>query len=350
MSLDEGDSAQMKSDKHPFGQAATFRPIKGMRWYAGALAFWLSFFALPTSRAVIFYSNADPTYNTTAPTGAFIDSGWQWVGSFDGFAGTPIAPQYFLTARHIGGVVGDVFTLNGIDYTTVAKFDDTISDLRIWQVSGAFPSWAPLYRSTDEVGRQLIVFGFGLSRGTPVTVNGALKGWMWGSGGGTLRWGTNTVNSIINGGSYWGSLLYALFQESSDPNEAHLALGDSGGPAFINDGAGWKLAGIAATVDGYFNLTNSGTGYFNAAIFDGRGLYLGSPGSWQLIPQGPSAVPSGFYTTQISIRASWIDSVISPPAGDTPLLSGPQSIVLIGGIVLTGLFFLWRPEARLGTS
>jgi len=310
----------------------------------GRTALILAFSACPAARAVIFYSTADPTYNTTAPAGALAGSGWQWVGSFDGFAGTPIGPQFFVAARHIGGSVGDVFAFNGTAYTTVAKFDDTVSDLRLWQISGTFPSWASLYRSNGEVGSPLVVFGMGLSRGSAVTVSGVLKGWMWGSGGGTLRWGTNSVNSIVDGGAYWGELLYALFQANGDPNEAHLALGDSSGPVFINDGTGWKLAGVAATVDGYFNYTASDSGYFSAAIFDGRGLYFGSTGNWTLI-SGAFPVPSGFYATQISVRASWIDSIVSPPASDTPLLSSMQSLLLLAGMLSVGVFFLQRSKS-----
>jgi hypothetical protein len=332
-----------------FGSGATTRPRSELLTCVQAVSLILTLVALPAARAVIFYSTAEQSYNTAAPTGALANSGWQWVGTFDGFAGTPIAPHYFLAARHIGGNVGDVFTFNGVTYTTIANFDDTVSDLRIWQVSGAFPSWAPLYRSNGEVGSPLVVCGMGLSRGAAVTVSGVTKGWMWGTGGGTLRWGTNTVNSVVNGGSYWGALLYSLFQQSADPNEAHLAVGDSSGPVFISDGAGWKLAGVAATVDGYFNYTASDTGYFDAAIYDGRGLYIGSPGSWQLIPQGPSPVPSGFYATQVSVRIPWIESIISPSA-DTPLLSGPQIALLAAAFLLIGCYSLARSGVKMGNS
>jgi hypothetical protein len=334
----------MDRHKEKSGAEAAFRQEVGMRkrWLAPVI---LSIFAvLQPARAVIFYNTGDPTYNTTAPTGSLAGSGWQWVGTFDGYAATPIGPHHFLAAHHIEGSVGDVITFNGASYTTIAYFDDTVSDLRIWEISGTFPTWAPLYRNSAEVGSQLVVFGMGLSRGAAVTVGGALKGWMWGSGGETLRWGTNTVNSIVDGGAYWGALLYALFQASDDPNEAHLAVGDSSGPVFINDGSGWKLAGVAATVDGYFNYTDSDDGYFDAAIFDARGLYYGDPGDWQLVG-GDSPVPSGFYATQVSVRASWIDSIVPPVADcDTPVLSGLQKGLLAALILLMGCFLLRNPD------
>jgi hypothetical protein len=298
------------------------------------------------AQAVIFFSTADPNYNTTAPTGALADSGWQWVGSWGGFQGTPIGPHHFLAARHVGGAVGDPFVFNGVSYPTTAFFDDSASDLRIWAVNGTFPTWAPLYRSSSEVGRPLIAFGRGLSRGAEVTVNGVLKGWQWGAGGGVLRWGQNTVSSLQNGGSYWGELLYATFDQAGGSNEAHLATGDSSGPAFINDGGGWKLAGVAATVDAYFSTTGTDSG-FNAAIFDARGLYYGSTGSWKLVT-GASPVPSGFYATRVSIRAAWIDGVVPPvnDSSDVPLLTPAGSLVLAAMLFGVGAGFLRGPRVH----
>ena len=88
--------------------------------------------ALPRSaNAMIFYSTADPTFNTTAPSGDLVGSGWQWVGTWQGLQGTPIGPHHFIAAQHIGGSVGDSFTLGGVTYTTTAFFDEPDSDLRI---------------------------------------------------------------------------------------------------------------------------------------------------------------------------------------------------------------------------
>jgi len=86
------------------------------------------------SSAIILYGTDDPSVNTSAPGGALADSGWQYEGQFIGFLGTVIAPNYFITAQHIGGSVGKPFTFNGNSYTTTAVFRDTASDLAIWQV------------------------------------------------------------------------------------------------------------------------------------------------------------------------------------------------------------------------
>lgn len=267
-------------------------------------------------QAIIFYSTADPAYNTTAPTGTLAGSGWQWVGSWAGFQGTPIGPHHFLTARHIGGTVGDPIVLDGVSYPTVAVFDDTASDLRIYQISGTFPSWAQLYRGTAEVNQTLVVFGRGWIRGAEVrNAANALRGWQWSAPDGQLRWGKNVFTSTFTA-PYWGELISAAFNATGGADEAHLALGDSSGPVFINDGTGWKLAGIAAAVDGPFNTTNTGAG-FNAAIFDLRGLYYGGNPTWELIG-GSLPIPSSFYATRVSVRTAWIDSIV-PTTTSTPV-------------------------------
>ncbi len=311
--------------------------------YFSALTLCMAWLLASSARAVIFYATSDLSYNTTAPTGGLAGSGWQWVGLWVGFQGVPIGPQHFLAARHIGGSVGDIFSFNGTDYTTVAFQDDTLSDLRIWQVSGTFPSWAPLYRASDEVGRSFVVMGRGLTRGGEVKVKNVLKGWYWGAGDQVLRWGENTVSALTNGGSYWGTLLHATFDQAGGANEAALATGDSSGPAFINDGSGWKLAGLGAAVDGPLNTTTSGDGFYGA-IFDARGLYYTStpPTNWSLIA-GSSAVPLGFYLTRVSARAAWIDSIAPPSeSSDVPLLSAPQEWALLFSLVSSGAFFARR--------
>lgn len=273
----------------------------------------------PGLRGVIFYYSADTGYNTTAPGGALADSGWQWVGLWTGFQGTPIGPNHFLTAKHVGGAVGQGITLDGQSRTVVRFFDDGTSDLRICEVREPFTSWAPIYRGSAEVGKQLVVYGRGLTRGDEVrdAATNTLRGWKWGGSGGTLRWGQNTVAALRSNASM-GEQLYSVFDATGSTNECHLTLGDSSGPVFIQDTGTWKLAGIASLVDGQFNTTNTGAG-FNAAIFDARGLYLGNSSNWQLI-SAAVPVPSGFYATRVSVRAAWIDGVLATPLTATVTL------------------------------
>jgi hypothetical protein len=300
------------------------RPRVG--WRRGVLRFvaLLGFAVGPPGRAVVFLSSGDPNYNTTAPTGPLAGSGWQWTGNWGGFQGAPIGPHHFLAARHVGGNVGDEFILNGVHYQATAYTDDPLSDLRVWTTRETFPSWAPLLRAPVETGRGLVVFGRGMIRGAEVRANNVLKGWQWAASDGKLRWGQNTVVGYVNAGRNWGELALALFDQAGGPNEASLATGDSSAPVFMNDGTGWKLAGVAATVIGPFNTTNSGDG-FPASIFDGRGLYYTStpPTGWTLLG-GPRPIPAGFFFTRVSVRAAWIDRIVlaAEPAAGGP--AGPS--------------------------
>jgi len=121
-------------------------------------------------RALIFFATDDPTYNIKAPGCELANSGWQYVGRWGLYVGVPVAADYFLTAKHLGGAVGDAFSYDGQRYTTVAYADDPGSDLRLWRVAGAFPRYAPLNEHRGESGARVVIFGFGSRRGAPVVV------------------------------------------------------------------------------------------------------------------------------------------------------------------------------------
>ena len=256
-------------------------------------------------RAVILYGTGDPTANISAPTGALTASGWQYEGQFDGFLGTVIASNYFVTAKHIGGGVGDTFTFNGVNYTTTAVFPDPSTDLQIWRVAASFPIHAPLFSGPagSEVNLGLVVFGRGTQRGNPVGVgsDAHLGGWLWGTSDGIQRWGTNVVGSIYTDPSY-GNLLRVPFDSNAGANEAHLSAGDSGGAVFVlnTSTSNWELAGINLAVDGPFSTSSNGANPFNAAMFDTTGLFAG----------GPAPNPSAFYSTEIAARKGFIESVV----------------------------------------
>lgn len=289
----------------------------------GPVSFLLTFLAIVwatsgTLQAVILYGSGDPTYNTSPPTGSITNSGWDLEGTWGAFLGTPIAPNLFVTAKHIGGQVGGIFTFRGVGYTVIDSFVDSQTDLHIFKVCGIFPAYAELYTSGNEVGKTMVVFGRGTQRGATVlgnTTTGGTesKGWKWGGGDGIKRWGTNVVSTTTSGGTGLGDMLVANFDATGGTDECTLSGGDSGGAVFINDGAGWKLAGLNYAVDGPFNTTNSGPGFF-AAIFDKGGLYETNSitGTWDYtVPNPLIDSPSSFYATRISANLTWINSIIA---------------------------------------
>lgn len=272
-------------------------------------------------RAVIFVSTGDSLFNTTAPTGGLAGSGWDLQGSWLGdFLGTPIAPQYFITAKHLLGNAGQPFVFQSTPYTTDAFFDDPGSDLRVWHVTAPFPSYAPLYVASDEVGKGMAIFGRGTQRGPDVLFNATLAGWRWGASDHVMRWGTNVVTGIDSSGASANNLLAAKFQSGTgDPNEAHLSLGDSGGGVFIKDTDNvWKLAGINYSVDGPYYTDALGTGQFNAAIFNQTGFFVdgATPGT-----HVPATGPGQLYATRISARLDFIGGVTGTPEPTTGALA-----------------------------
>ncbi|MDX2110360.1 MAG: hypothetical protein SFY80_08985 [Verrucomicrobiota bacterium] len=279
----------------------------------------------------VVFINPDTT-NTTAPTGQYANSGWDYQGQWGSFLGTAIAPNAFVTAKHINFLysVGDTFTYQGTNYTTTAKFEDASSDLTIWQVSGTFPNYAPLYTAGQELGKELVVFGRGREKGNAVTVNAELKGWEFGAWQNTQRWGTNTVSGYADGGLY----LTADFNQTGGANEAHLSEGDSGGAVFIQEAGIWKLAAINYAIDGPYSTSATGAGSFNATLFDRGGLYQSDGVGWQLITESILDKPSAFYSTRISERIDWVQSTIPEPAR----ISFGYAIAIGLAVILGSLF------------
>ena len=293
------------------------RPCRRVSRHNWAVLAALLVFFLDCAHGVILFRTADPSANTTVPTNDPAGSGWNYEGQFGGFLGTPIAPHFFLTAKHIGQA-GSVFTFSATNYTLVTHFNDPFSDFTIWQVVQTFPTFAPLYTGNDEVGLRLVVVGRGTQRGGEIRDTASiLRGWSWGTGDGVQRWGENLVADIINFSSGPDDAIYATFDQNGLLNESHLSSGDSGGAVFIQDANIWKLAGINYAVDGNFYTDGSGGGEFIGALFDARGYYYsdgGNPPNYTQIT-GPDPVPSGLYATRVSSKLAWIYSVIDP-AGD----------------------------------
>ncbi len=266
--------------------------------------------------AVILERTDNPSTNTTAPTGALEGSGWQYQGKWGSFLGTPIAPTFFIAAKHIGGSTNWTFTLNGVNFQPIAWFDCPDSDLRIWKVKETFVEWAPLYTKNDEVEKQAVVFGRGTQRGEEVNVNSQVKGWKNGIKDGVLRWGENMIDVIDQGDPGIGETLQAEFNRNGLFNEAHLSSGDSSGGLFIQDDNEWKLAGVNYAVTGNFSFDGTSSMSFSGALLDIGGLWIGSGTAWAFISDFPSDTPSSFFSTRISSNIEWINRVIDFELGN----------------------------------
>ena len=265
----------------------------------------------PFAEAVILSRTS--SRNIGAPSGSNANSGWQYQGHWaNGFLGTAIHKNYFITADHVGGGVGQAIWYQGKNYTATAAYADPGSDLKIYKISGSFPSWAPLYTGTSETGKRAMVFGRGTQRGSEVRKGTTLKGWKWGSQDKVRSWGENNVAGTLSDPTF-GPLMKFTFNRQGTSgalyHEGTLSNGDSGGGVFIYDAGKWKLAGINYLTDNPFSLSGTDAG-FSASIFDKGGLYTRSGGGWKYNSDLASDIPGNWYATRISSRQSWIKSIV----------------------------------------
>lgn len=264
------------------------------------------------SDAIIFLDTADPTHNTTTPGD---NSGWQYEGKFGYFLGVPIAPHFFITAAHILGVsVGNKLNFHGDEYTTIAKYPITGTDLQVWEVDHAKPflTYAPLSTGAGNVGATATVMGRGTQRGAEVLLDTVPKGWKPGTGDQVQRWGRNVIAGTATDPAK-GAMLVCQFNNSGITDECHLSSGDSGGGLFVLENGLWRLAGINYAVDGNFRIpatesTPAGP-EISAALFDMGGLEIGTGSNWTLTSDTMADIPSSFYSSRISVHTSEIQAI-----------------------------------------
>jgi len=256
---------------------------------------------LPASGSIIFDV---PSGITTPPAD---DRGWQDTGSWQVGGGVAVASDYFLTAQHLGGGVGGSFILNGISYPTVALHDIEGTDLRLMQIAGTFPGYAPLYHDTpgSEKGQVVSLVGFGdYAQGAPVVTNGIQNGWSWGQAAGK-NLAMNTVADVVtvDGAQH----LAVNFNPLANQSEGIYAPGDSGGGMFLFSGGQWRLAGIAHAITPFYQ----GQGDANplqAAIYNPAGLYVQDDEGNDV----PATGPQQGFATEVAAYFPQLDQVLLP--------------------------------------
>ncbi|HWB53527.1 MAG TPA: hypothetical protein VG722_05015 [Tepidisphaeraceae bacterium] len=291
------------------------------------------FFPEPCFGVIVY---GDPGRLTTAPTGALDGSGWQYEGQWGSFTGTPIAPNYFITASHVGGNVGQSFQFEGQSYTTTAYYDDPNSDLRIWKVDETFPIYAPMATKHDA-GKKAVIFGRGTDRGDPVTVKNKLRGWQWGATDSSLSWGINkvTVARHVAG----NNLLQLKFNGNKrNPDEGAISEGDSGGGVFVKIHKVWTLVGVNYSATDPYSFDSNYADAFSASLTNASHLFTFTSTDQAIWIR--SHQPSIGYATRVSSEMQWINSVLngsgaldvsqSVYTGDVP---EPAAAVLALGIL-----------------
>lgn len=269
-------------------------------------------FALTQGRASIIYDQ--PAGTTSAPAN---DQGWSLTGSWQVGGGVPVAPNFFLTAQHLGGGGGQFFTLDGIPYPATDFFDIAGTDLRLVKIAGTFPRYAPLYRDPvrSEVNQAISMIGFGhYTQGAPFVTNGVQNGWTWGAATGK-NFAMNTVAAITPMGM--SQVLDYTFDPVVGQNEGIYTVDDSGGGAFISTGGGvpWRLAGIAYSITDLYTFDPSSNTYTplvapdgssGVAVYNSAGLYTTDDKGNHV----PASGPQHGFATEVAAFLSQIDAVI----------------------------------------
>lgn len=307
----------MKTNRFPCGGtlAAAFTALA---LTAGAPAHAIMAGASPDTAALRVDANA-----TT--------SSFAGVGSFSNGSGALVGSQWVLTAAHVasGLTVGSSsFYLNyggnlthslGVaavylhpSYNSAIANAAAYNDLALVQLSSAAPAGVPiygLYGTPFTLGTtDLTLVGYGGSGngdvGATVAADGSVK-----------RTGENVADAYFTGS---GNQTYMFdFDGGSAPNamgggslgntiETNLVGGDSGGGAFLFDGANWLLAGVNT---------------FNGSVSGGPAPPLfGSIGGGMVV----------------STYSTWINSTISP-------VPEPSTwAMLLGGLGMLG----WAARRR----
>ncbi len=248
------------------------------------------------------------------------------IGTFSpGASGTLIAPNWVLTAGHLGVNVNN-FRVRGtgqsyavaevVQHPTFIVNNQNINlgyDIQLVRLVENVPNVTPasIYRGNLEAGATIAITGFGLGG--------------FGDTGESLsaiqRAGTNTVDvvaSFVNGAqnailvadfdSEFGAThnTLAAFGSSSTPLslEYHLATGDSGGGIFIFENGQWYLAGVSSGVESQAqflpNLVGANTDLFGYGALS--------------------------YFTRVSAFQGFIDNVTAVPEPSSFLLFGSLAV------------------------
>jgi hypothetical protein len=301
---------------------------------------------------MIFFGHGDPDHNTSAPTGALANSGWQHEVFFD-FTGTAVGPRHLLTAAHLRVGTNAIARHNGLAYRVIAVTNLPGTDLSLLTVGGRFPDWAPLYRRGDESGKVATLFGRGLPRGEPVfhptERTNEVRGWTWGQNDFRPRWGTNRVEQAFAPGVLGSSGLLALtFSADAGDDEAAVTGGDSGGGLFLRDNqdGAWKLAGVAFSVQSLFNTGTEGDGFY-ASLFDRRDfLELNFEDEWVADDTAADRPEAAIYFSRVFSYVTRLNDLIAQVPATTETLPRLLSAPRVDGPFTEHIAYAVDPTAR----
>ena len=172
-----------------------------------------------------------------------------------------VSSNCVITVRHAGGGVDTSVEIGGNTYVVTEVWNHDTTDLRVAKLYGAnLRSFVGLYEDTNEIGKDIVIGGYGDGRGGLLKTGGITYGYEWdNSTNTTLRLGTNKVDDTENDntlGSLTSDIIIADFDGLGEGNstvyEGIPAVHDSGSGWFIKVGETWKVAGLSRAVDTHY--------------------------------------------------------------------------------------------------
>lgn len=197
---------------------------------------------------------------------------YKWNSWFDnkwwGGSAVAIAPNYILTANHVGHQPTDYLEINGVKYHAIAYFNVPASlgapDIQVIKVDGTLPVYKTIFTGELKKGTPVTLIGYGM---TGTIADGKANEVYVGdqsdpinSPVGIRRWGTNLLSKDAD------SRFHIGLDDTMTDYEAMPGGGDSGGGMFVKVGDQWQLAGTITETDGgialpkYAKWINSVTG------------------------------------------------------------------------------------------
>jgi len=178
-----------------------------------------------------------------------------WNGTWYIGSAVAVAPNYLLTAGHVGATAGQSYAMiGGTKYTAVSTLtppndpgQSVPPDLCLVKVDKTLPGYSPLYTGPFSWGQDLFVVGYGL---TGTYIAGQYYTLTAGTDG-TPRWGSNKIyyTPFEETVGSFSSMIFGMSDYDTDTDyEAFFGNGDSGGGTFVKVGNQWELAGINAYV------------------------------------------------------------------------------------------------------
>lgn len=296
--------------------------------------------------------------NTSVPDP---DPGWSSVAQhLGGPSSVYLGCGWMITTAHVGVTIvvieGKRYDPVAGSITPIVNEDGTETDLVLFQIDGD-PGLDPLKIPTRslKLGQEVLMIGFGLSRGPSLTVNLSNQmledGFVWAEDS-TKRWGTNRISSMAQLIKESGSETMAVAMvfdrlgwPGSTDQESSAARGDSGGGVFaplnpVFPEWGWGLAGLIFSVS-HFGVQPQDTSlYGNVTWVADLAVYRDQIGRVVWAPPGPES-PAEEPLQAVCARS---DSVVEESRFSKRTLAGAAA-VLVAAIGLIQVYR--RSQARL---